>query len=146
MMLPRKAPPLPDGQEQELLAAAKDWAQAIVDNDASRIAAFVTDDWVIVSDSGISPGVKFFALVESGDLTHSRMVVVGEPRVRIFEDSATITARVTTTAHYRGLRSDADEWTTDVFVKRDGRWLCALTHYTAVSPPPSSDGSQPASV
>ncbi|WP_309076055.1 nuclear transport factor 2 family protein [Paenarthrobacter sp.] len=120
--------------EQELLATAKDWARAIVENDAALIATFVTDDWVIVSDSGVSPGKKFLDLVASGDLTHSSMDMVGEARIRIFGDSAALTSRITSTAHYRGLRSDADEWTTDIFIKRGDRWLCALTHYTAVNP------------
>jgi hypothetical protein len=53
------------------------------------------------------------------------------PRVRVYGDTALITGRVTNTAHFRGERYDADEWTTDVFVKRDGRWLCVLSHVTS---------------
>jgi hypothetical protein len=45
-----------------------------------------------------------------------------------------VTGRVTNTAHHRGQRFDADEWTTDVFVRRDGRWLCVLSHITAAAP------------
>ena len=115
-----------------MLATAKGWAEAIVGNNAARIATFVTDDWVIVSESGISPGERFLTLVASGDLTHSAMDVVGPTRVRILGESALLTSRITNTAHYLGRQSDADEWTTDVFVRQDGRWLCALTHYTTV--------------
>lgn len=117
--------------ETELLALAAAWAEAIVTNDASRIAAFVTDDWVLVSESGISPGREFLALVESGRLTHSAMAAIGDTRIRVWGETAVLTARVTNTAHYLGRRFDADEWTTDVFVRQDGRWLCALSHYTA---------------
>lgn len=130
----------PDTAEQELLATAEGWAEAIVSNDAARIATFVTDDWVIVSESGISPGERFLALVASGELTHSAMDVVGPTRVRLVGETAFLTARITSTAHYRGHKSEADEWTTDVFVRRDGRWLCALTHYTAVNHPSSVEG------
>jgi ketosteroid isomerase-like protein len=28
----------------------------------------------------------------------------------------------------------SDEWTTDVFVRRDGRWLCVLSQITAAAP------------
>jgi len=46
--------------------------------------------------------------------------------------SATVlTAQVTNTAHHLGRRSDADEWTADVFAERDGRRLCALSHTTS---------------
>jgi ketosteroid isomerase-like protein len=39
----------------DVLETAAAWAEAIVANDASRIADFVTEEWVIVSESGISP-------------------------------------------------------------------------------------------
>ncbi|MFI7579359.1 DUF4440 domain-containing protein [Kocuria kalidii] len=120
--------------EAELLAVARNWAEAIVANDADRIAAFVTQDWVLVSDAGISPGQEFLDLVASGALTHSAMGVVGPTRVRVLGATAVLTARVTNTTHYRGQQFEADEWTTDVFVRRNGRWACELTHYTAARP------------
>ncbi|GAB2887465.1 hypothetical protein GCM10027074_64820 [Streptomyces deserti] len=124
-----------DGADHALLAAvAKDWAAAIVSNDAARIARFMADDWVIVSESGIGSREHFLSLVESGRLTHSAMQVVGEARIRVHGDAAVFTGRVTNTAHYLGRRFDADEWTTDVFVRRDGRWVCVLTHVTAAAP------------
>jgi uncharacterized protein (TIGR02246 family) len=121
----------------DVLAAEADWAEAIVANDADRIAGFVTEDWVIVSESGISPGATFLALVASGELDHTAMAVADQAQVRVLGDIAIVTARMTNTAHFRGQRYDADEWTMDVFVRRDGRWLCALTHYTPVRMPSS---------
>jgi ketosteroid isomerase-like protein len=121
-------------REEEVLAIATAWADAIVANDAARIAAFVTDDWVLVSETGISPGHEFLALVESGALSHSAMTAVGDSRVRIWGDTAVLTARVINTAHFGGRRFDADEWTTDVFLRRNDRWLCAVSHYTAAAP------------
>jgi len=109
------------------------WAAAIVSNDSERIGSFMADDWVIVSESGVSPKVQFLSLVRSGELTHSAMSRVSEPRTRVYGDTAVFTARVTNTAHFGGRRFDADEWTTDVFVLRDGRWLCVLTHITAAA-------------
>lgn len=123
-----------DAAHAQLVAVAEDWSAAIVSNDAARIAHFMTDEWVIVSESGVSPREHFLSVVESGELTHSAMDVVSEPRVRIYGDTAVLTARVTNTAHHLGRRFDADEWTTDVFVKRDGRWLCALSHITPAAP------------
>lgn len=117
----------------ELVAVAKDWAAAIVSNDAQRIAAFMADEWVIVSESGVSPRGRFLSLVASGELTHSAMELIGDARVRVYGDTAVFTGRVTNTAHHQGARFDADEWTTDVFVRRDGRWLCVLSHITAVN-------------
>lgn len=61
------------------------------------------------------------------------MASVSRPRIRVYGDTAVLTGRVTNTAHYKG-RFDADEWTTDVFVNRNGRWLCVLSHITAAAP------------
>jgi ketosteroid isomerase-like protein len=115
-------------------AAAHDWAAAMVTNDPARIAHFMADDWVIVSESGVSTREQFLALVESGDLTHSAFRIVGDVRVRVHGDSAVVTARVVNTARYRGERFDADEWTTDVFVRRGEGWRCVLSHITAARP------------
>jgi ketosteroid isomerase-like protein len=122
------------GVEAELVAVADAWAAAIVANDADAIAGFMADDWVIVSASGISPAAEFLAVVRSGELTHSAMTRVSEPRIRVHGDTAVLTARVTNTAHHAGNRYDADEWTTDVFVRREGRWRCVLSHITAADP------------
>jgi ketosteroid isomerase-like protein len=125
--------------QQELLATAKAWGDAIVSNNADRMAEFVTDDWVIVSAAGISPGSHLLALVASGELTHSSMDVVGSTSVRVLGTTATLTARVVNVAHYRGERFDADEWTTDVFVFIEGRWRCTLTHYTSAATSTASE-------
>ena len=123
-----------DAPEQELVALAQDWNAAIVSNDADRIAAFMADDWVIVSWSGVTTRDDFLSYVRSGALGHSRMEGVGEYRVRVYGDTAVLSVRVLSTAQYGGQDIDADEWTSDVFVRRDGRWRCTLTHITPVEP------------
>jgi uncharacterized protein (TIGR02246 family) len=125
-----------DAPEQELVALAKDWNAAIVSNDADRIAAFMADDWVIVSWSGVTTRDDFLSYVRSGVLGHSRMEGVGEYRVRAYGDTAVLSVRVVSTAQYGGGDIDADEWTSDVFVRHDGRWRCALTHITPVGASP----------
>ena len=51
-------------------------------------------------------------------------------RVRIYGDVVLVNARGVNSGHYKGQPFSADEWITDVFVKREGRWLCVLTHLT----------------
>jgi ketosteroid isomerase-like protein len=126
---------LSSAEEDSLLAAALHGVAAIAANDVPRIAAYLSEDWVIVSESGISDRDSFLALVESGELSHSAMDVVGEPRVRILGDVGIVTGRVTNTAFYGGRRFDADEWTTDVFVRQAGRWRCVHSHITSAGGP-----------
>jgi uncharacterized protein (TIGR02246 family) len=119
--------------DAELEAVEDEWARAIVSNDAARIADFMADDWVMVSESGVTTREQLLSVVESGELTHSAMDRVGDARVRAYGDTALLTARITNTAHYEGRRFDADEWVTDVFVRRGDRWLCVLSQITAVA-------------
>ncbi|GAA1522717.1 hypothetical protein GCM10009730_33490 [Streptomyces albidochromogenes] len=128
--------PADDGAHAQLIDVATEWAAAIVSNDAALIARFMADEWAIVSESGITTKEEFLALVRSGDLTHSAMGFISRPRIRVHGDTAVFTARATNTAHYGGRRFDADEWTTDVFVREGGRWRCVLSHITSAAPAP----------
>lgn len=117
--------------KQELLKFGADWAEAMVANNAERIASFMADDWAIVSERGISTKERFMSFVESGELTHSAFEMASDARVKVYGDTAVMSIRVTNTAHFGGQQFDADEWTSDVFVKRDGKWLCVLSHITS---------------
>ena len=119
--------------ERELLAGAAEWAEAMISNDADRIGSFMADEWVIVSERGIAAKEHFLSFVRSGALTHTSFEQVGPPqRVRIYGDTAVLSSRVTNTSIFNGQEFSADEWTTDVMVKRDGKWLCVLSQITSV--------------
>jgi ketosteroid isomerase-like protein len=51
-------------------------------------------------------------------------------RVRVYGDSAVVTALTRTKGKFTGQDFSTQERATDVFVKRDGRWQCVLTHLT----------------
>ena len=117
--------------EEEILNVAGKWAEAMVANDADRIATFMAEEWVIVHEKGISDRESLLGLIRSGDLTHSVFEKKGDARVKFYGDTALFTGRLLNTAHFEGNAFEADEWTTDVFVKREGRWLCVLSHTTS---------------
>lgn len=118
--------------EQEILDLGERWAQAMVSNDAERIGSFMSDDWVIVGENGATNKPDFLSWVASGDLTHEAMDLVGEARIKIYGDTAVLTARVTNNGHYKNHPFSADEWTTDVFRRSESGWVCALSHVTPV--------------
>lgn len=119
--------------EQEILDFSERWAEAIVSNDAARIGEFMADEWVIVGAGGATAKPDFLQWVASGDVTHEMMEIVGEARIRVYGETAVLTARVVNRGHYRGAPFAADEWTTDVFRRENGRWLCILSHITAAA-------------
>jgi ketosteroid isomerase-like protein len=121
--------------QAELEAVEAAWGRAIVANDADAIGSFMTDDWQIVGEDGITAREDFLALVRSGDLTHESMSKI-TGSVRDLGDAAVLVGRGANTGHYLGRPFTSDEWITDVFVRDAGGWRCARTHLTTARDAP----------
>ncbi|TLF80900.1 nuclear transport factor 2 family protein [Nocardia cyriacigeorgica] len=107
----------------------RDWDEALLANDAERIGSFATPGWMFVSQDGVMSGSRFLAAVGSGAVTHDsfRSEVTS---VVDLGDVAVVVVRVVNTGVFQGERFENDEWSSDVFVWREGRWLCEVTHLT----------------
>ena len=116
--------------EQEIFDVSERWGEAIVANDADAIGSFMADDWVMVSERGVSAKEHFLSFVRSGQLTHSSMEMAELDSVRVYGETAVIASRITNTARFGGQTFDANEWTSDVFIKQNGEWKCVITHIT----------------
>jgi len=116
--------------EEELLKLENEFAEAIVNNNLEGIGRLVTDDWIIIGPDGeIVDRPRFFEVIKSGALTHD-MMESEDFRVRVYGDSAVVTALTRTRGKFMGQDFTTQERATDVFVKRDGRWQCVLSHLT----------------
>src|SRR3954451_23816273 len=118
-------------EADEVIEAQRGWVEAIVANDPDRIAAYHLPEWAIVTKNGVTTGDTFLNVIRSGMLSHSRMEPAGDALVAVFGDTAVLTVRVQSTETYAGQTIDNDEWTTTVFVRRQGRGLAARTHLTS---------------
>jgi ketosteroid isomerase-like protein len=119
--------------EQELLKVEKEFAKAIVKNDLEGIERLVAVDWIIVGPDGeIVERARFFEVIKSGAMTHDAMESE-DFRIRVYGDSAVVTGITRTKGKFMGQEFSTKERATDVFVKRDGRWQCVLTHLTRLS-------------
>jgi ketosteroid isomerase-like protein len=116
--------------EEELLKLENEFAEAIVNNNLEGIGRLVTDDWIIIGPDGeIVDRARFFEVIKSGALTHD-MMESEDLRVRVYGDSAVVTALTRTRGKFMGQDFSTQERATDVFVKRDGQWQCVLSHLT----------------
>jgi len=116
--------------EEELLKLEKEFAEAIVKNDLEGVERLVVDDWIIIGPDGeIVERARFFEVIKSGALTHDTMESE-DFRIRIYGDSAVVTGITRAKGKFMGQEFSTQERATDVFVKRDGRWQCVLTHLT----------------
>jgi ketosteroid isomerase-like protein len=116
--------------EEELLKVEKEFAKTIVSNDLEGLGRLVTDDWIIIDPNGeMVDRARFFEVIKSGALTHD-MMESEDLRVRVYGDSAVVTAVTRTKGKFMGQEFSTQERATDVFVKHDGQWRCVLTHLT----------------
>ena len=129
-------PSLPLGQirnntmQEEILRLEKEFSQAIVKNDAEAVGRFLADDWIIIDpDGGIIDRARFLGAIKSGALTHE-MMESDDTRVRIYGNTAVVTAMTTTKGKFNRQVFTTQERATDVFMKQNGRWQCVLSHLT----------------
>ena len=116
--------------EEELLKLEKEFGDAILKNDLDGIGRLVTDDWIIIYPKGeIVDRTRFFEVIKSGALTHD-MMGSEDFRIRVYGDSAVVTALTRTKGKFMGQEFSTQERATDVLVKREGQWQCVLTHLT----------------
>ena len=119
--------------EDELAKLEAEFANAIVKNIPEEIRQFVSDDWIIINaDGGIIDRQRFLEVIKSGTLTHE-MMESDDIRVRVYGDSAVVSAITRSKGKFMGQEFTTHERSTDVFVRRDGRWRCVLTQLTGLT-------------
>ncbi|HET6327662.1 MAG TPA: nuclear transport factor 2 family protein [Planctomycetaceae bacterium] len=120
---------------QELIRVEEAWNLAMVQNEAEAIGPFMADDWTIIGPDGTqSDKPTFLGLVKSGALTHDVMEC-DDIKVRIYGDTAVLTARAVSGGKYQGHAFRSTERVSDVFVRQEGRWHCVLTHLSRIAAP-----------
>ena len=118
-----------DSEKQELLDFSKHWDEAMIGNDADEIAKFMSDEWVIVASDGITSRSSFLQLISSGVLSHNRMDS-DEDKISIYGNTGVLISRGTSAGKYNEENFSLYEWSTSIFIKSGGKWLCVLTMLT----------------
>ena len=118
---------------QEILKLEDEFGHAMIKNDPEAIGRLLADDWIIIDpDGGIIDRARFLAVIRSGTLSHEVMDS-RDVRVRIYGNSAAVTALTTTTGKFSGQEFKTEERATDLWVKKNGQWMCVLSQLTRIS-------------
>ena len=118
---------------QEILKLEDEFGHAMIKNDPEAIGRLLADDWIIIDpDGGIIDRARFLAVIRSGTLSHEVMDS-RDVRVRIYGNSAAVTALTTTTGKFSGQEFKTEERATDLWVKKNGQWMCVLSQLTRFS-------------
>src|SRR5262249_39685776 len=130
---PERGSSMSDKSREELLTLERESAQAFVRNDADAIDRQMAEDWTIITPEGNQlDRSTFLGLIQSGDLSHEAMEFA-DTSVRVYGDTAVVTARATSKGRFKGHPFSELERSTDVFVKQSGQWKCVLTHLTRIA-------------
>jgi ketosteroid isomerase-like protein len=119
--------------EADILAVSAAWDAALVANDADAIASFMADEWVYVGETGATPKADIVGWIAAERLVHHSMRMVSQPRIAAYGDAATLAVRKASTGSWDGTFYSADEWISEMYVRRHGRWLCVLSHKSPAS-------------
>ncbi len=110
---------------QTLRAMEQSWLNAEKNHDAATFEKLVADDWIAITPDGKSQTkAERAAEIKSG---HIDSATLGDMKVRVFGETAVVTGtddEISTTDDKKS--SDHFAWT-DVFVKRNGKWLAVAS-------------------
>jgi len=128
----RNGPALSD--QQVLIDLEQRWNEAFYHKDLSFISSILADEFVATYDDGergdkakeLSLAASFNQQVESA--------IPDEFSVKVYQDTAIVWFTLRLVGIRQQQRAEMTLRYTDVWVNRDGRWLCVSTQSTKMSP------------
>lgn len=120
--------------DQEILVGLEQrWNMAFYRRDAAFIATILADDFVATYDDG-TRGDKAKELALAANFAEQvESAVPDEFTVKEYGDTAIVRFTLRLAGLRQGQRAETVLRYTDVWVLRDGRWLCVSTHSTRVA-------------
>jgi uncharacterized protein (TIGR02246 family) len=110
---------------QTLQAMEQTWLNAEKNHDAAAFEKLVADDWMAISPDGKSQTkAERAAEIKAG---HIASATLGDMKVRVFGDTAVVTGTDDEVTMTDGKKSSDHYVWTDVFVKRNGKWLAVAS-------------------
>jgi uncharacterized protein (TIGR02246 family) len=114
---------------QTLQAIEQAWLNAEKNHDAAAFERVVADDWIAITPEGKSQTkAERAAEIKASPIASATL---GDMKVRVFGDTAVVTGTDDEITMKDGKKSSDHYVWTDVFVKRDGKWL-AVASQTAL--------------
>lgn len=116
--------PKPDSEaavSQKLQAIEQDWLNAEKNHDTATFEKIVADDWIAITPEGKrQTKAERVAEIKSAHITSATL---GDMNVRVFGEAAVVTGTDDEVTVGNGKESRDHYVWTDVFLKRNGKWL-----------------------
>ena len=126
--------PAVESDQQILVELERGWNEAFYRKDVSFIEALLADEFVATYDDG-SRGDKARELQLTTEFNQRvESAIQDEFVVKVFGDAAVVWFTLRLVGIRQGERAEVTLRYTDVWVLRDGHWLCVSSHSTQVTP------------
>lgn len=123
-----------ESDQQVLVGLERRWNEAFYRQDVAFIETILADEFVATYDDGTrGDRAKELALAASFN-QQVESSIQDEFTVKIYGDTAVVWFTLRVIGIKQGQRAELALRYTDVWVIRDGRWLCVSTHSTRVTP------------
>ena len=125
----------PVRSDQEILIELEQgWNDAFYRKDVDFIEGLLADEFTATYDDG-SRGDKARELALTAEFDQQVQSAIQEDfTVRVYRETAVVWFTLRLVGIRQGQRAEVTFRYTDVWVLRDGRWLCVSTHSTKVDP------------
>ena len=118
-------------EEREVLAANREWADAMVRGDAAALERLFHDELVVTTGNGSVRG-KAGELKDAGPSADIKTYFFNteDVRVRVYDSAAVVTGHAKWRINYRGRDIDNERRYTSLYVKEKGRWRMVALQVT----------------
>ena len=123
---------IPGPEEQVLLQIERDWANAWQKGDVAFLEKTLGKDWILNADGQVSSKKQSLADIK-GKVLKFESMVLSDMKAIVIGEVAIVSGLGTEKSSYKGKDISGKYRWTDIFVKRDGRWQCVVTHSTKLS-------------
>lgn len=120
------------GIEQELIQLKRDWGKAYVQRDIVLLNRIIADEYSVTDAEGhITNRAEIVANFKSGETLYE-VSSYDDAKVKVYGDVAIVAGRGTVKGRSKTGSFHTQYYSTNVFVKRDGRWQAVATHISGV--------------
>ena len=117
--------------EQQVLAANREWADAMVRGDAAALERLFHDELIVTTgNANVRGKAEELKDAAPGPDIKTYFFNTDDVRVRVYDDAAVVTGHAKWRINYKGRDIDNERRYTSVFVKEKGRWRMVALQVT----------------